>query len=347
MSNTYQVINGDCLEKMAALPSNSVDLILTDPPYFKVKDDDWDRQWEVASEFIEWLDKIAAEWERVLKPNGSLYCFASPQMAARVEIMISKRFRVLNHIVWRKPSGTFNRHCLESLRAYATATERIIFAEKKGAENMAKSEGKYRAKCDELRTLVFEPLRSYLIQQRELAGLTSRKVCEALGCETPSHYFSKSQWALPTKEHYQKMREIFNSCGRQLLVREFEDLRNEYELLWSKFVHMRNDFEHLKRPFDVAKPCEFFTEIWTFQIVQHYKGKHPCEKPQELLAHIIKASSRPGALVLDSFAGTGSTGVACKRLGRSFIGIELSPEYAATIEARLSDSLALPVADPA
>lgn len=341
MSNTYQVINGDCLEKMAAIPSNSVDLILTDPPYYKVKEDDWDRQWEKASEFIAWLDKVASEWERILKPNGSLYCFASPQMAARVEVMISKRFKVLNHIVWNKPSGTFNRHCLKSLRAYATSTERIIFAEKKGAKDMAKCDGKYNAKCDELRGSLFKPLRSYLTEQRDLAGFTTARICKALGCETPSHYFSQSQWALPTKEHYQKMREVFNQSGGSFLVREYDDLRSKYVDLWSRFEVMRMEFEHLKRPFDVAKPCEYFTEVWSFPIVQHYKGKHPCEKPQELLAHIIKASSRPGALVLDTFAGTGSTGVACKRLGRSFIGIELSPEYAATIEARLSDGLVL------
>ena len=347
MSNTYQVINGDCLEKMAALPSNSVDLILTDPPYFKVKDDDWDRQWEVASEFIEWLDKVAAQWERILKPNGSLYCFASPQMASRVEAMIASRFKVLNHIVWMKPSGMYNRQRREDLRSYFPQTERIIFAEKKGADNMAKREGKYRAKCDELRGFLFEPLRSYFVKERDAAGLSTKQICEALGCTTPSHYFSQSQWALPTKEHYQKMREAFNRSGGEFLRREYEFLRREYEDLRREYEDLRREYEDLRRPFDAAKPCEFFTDVWTFPVVQHYKGKHPCEKPQELLAHIIKASSRPGALVLDSFAGTGSTGVACKRLGRSFIGIELSPEYAATIEARLSDSLALPVADPA
>ena len=343
MSNTYQVINGDCLEKMAALPSNSVDLILTDPPYFKVKDDDWDRQWEVASEFIDWLDKVAAEWDRILKPNGSLYCFASPQMAARVEVMISKRFTVLNAIVWAKnhtrKGSIARRICVDDLRSYFPEQERIIFAEKKGADNMAKREGKYRAKCDELRGFLFEPLRSYFVKERDAAGLSTKQICEALGCTTPSHYFSQSQWALPTKEHYQKMREAFNRSGGEFLRREYEDLRREYE-------DLRREYEDLRRPFSVDKASDF-TDVWTFEPVSNYKGKHPCEKPQELLAHVIKASSRPGALVLDSFAGTGSTGVACKRLGRSFIGIELSPEYAATIEARLSDSLALPVADPA
>jgi DNA modification methylase len=42
----------------------------------------------------------------------------------------------------------------------------------------------------------------------------------------------------------------------------------------------------------------------------------------------VKAGSKPGDLVLDPFAGSGTTGVVALRLGRSFIGIELSPEYA-------------------
>ncbi len=42
---TPTLIQGDCLEAMRAMPANSVDLIATDPPYYKVKGDAWDRQW--------------------------------------------------------------------------------------------------------------------------------------------------------------------------------------------------------------------------------------------------------------------------------------------------------------
>jgi adenine-specific DNA-methyltransferase len=41
----------------------------------------------------------------VLAPNGSLYCFASPQMAAMVECVVAERFDVLNSLVWVKPNG--------------------------------------------------------------------------------------------------------------------------------------------------------------------------------------------------------------------------------------------------
>ena len=311
--NKPTLINGDCLAEMKNLPDRSVDLILTDPPYFKVKDDAWDRQWEKSSEFLDWIDLIAEQWSRILKPNGSLFCFASPQMAARVECKLAERFNILNAIVWTKPTGKFTLQCKEDLRSFFPQTERIIFAEHYGADNMAKGEAGYAAKCDELRGFLFEPLRAYLVAERDRAGHTTKTICEALKCTTPSHYFSKSQWALPTVAHYQAMRDLFNKSG------PYEYLRKDYE-------DLRKDYEYLRRPFSVTRDVPY-TDVWSFPVVQHYKGKHPCEKPQELLRHAIRTTSRPGAVVLDSFMGSGSTGIACRELGRNFIGIELDPEY--------------------
>ncbi|PIE18545.1 MAG: site-specific DNA-methyltransferase [Proteobacteria bacterium] len=56
-------------------------------------------------------------------------------------------------------------------------------------------------------------------------------------------------------------------------------------------------------------------------------GKHPTQKPLALLERIIRAASEPGALVVDPFSGSGTTGVASARLGRNYLGIEMEPEY--------------------
>ena len=63
---------------------------------------------------------------------------------------------------------------------------------------------------------------------------------------------------------------------------------------------------------------------------------HPCQMPEALLERIIRVASNPGDLVLDPFAGSGTTLVAAKRLGRRYLGIELSPEYAAGVQERLA-----------
>jgi site-specific DNA-methyltransferase (adenine-specific) len=62
---------------------------------------------------------------------------------------------------------------------------------------------------------------------------------------------------------------------------------------------------------------------------------HPCQMPEAVLERIIRVSSRPGQLVLDPFAGSGTTLATARRLGRRYLGIELSPEYAEAIRRRL------------
>lgn len=56
-------------------------------------------------------------------------------------------------------------------------------------------------------------------------------------------------------------------------------------------------------------------------------GKHPTQKPVELMSHFVNLLSNPGDVVLDPFMGSGSTGVSAKELGRHFIGIELDEVY--------------------
>jgi len=228
---------------------------------------------------------------------------------------------VLNHIVWAKPFGRWSAACKEGLRGFFPSSERIIFAEHYGSDNIAKGEAGYGAKCDELRGFIFEPLRAYLRSEWERAGLKPDHANTACGTASMAgrHYFTRSQWCLPTEEHYAALRAYANSNGSDYLRREYEDLRREYE-------DLRREYEDLRRPFSVTADVPY-TDVWTFEPVRPYKGKHPCEKPQSMLEHILSASTMPGAVVLDCFAGTGSTGTACKRLGRSFIGIELDAGY--------------------
>jgi site-specific DNA-methyltransferase (adenine-specific) len=330
MSWTIHV--GDCLEVMQRMADNSVDAIVTDPPYFKVKGDAWDRQWDKPAQFLVWLDTIAEQWQRLLKPNGSLYCFASSKMAARVECKIAERFAVLSHIVWQKGdengNGMHTRQHKEGCRIWFPQTERIIFAEHYGADNIAKGEAGYVNKCDELRGFVFEPLRAYLDGERQRAGITPRQVNEYTKTQMAGHWFTRVQWALPTAKHYAAIRELFHLRGNWeenaregFLRREYEDLRREYE--------------DLRRPFSVTAEVPY-TDVWAFPTVQHYKGKHPCEKPLTMMEHIVRASTRPGAVVLDCFAGSGATGEACRNLGREFIGIEKDEKYAQAARHRLA-----------
>ena len=65
------------------------------------------------------------------------------------------------------------------------------------------------------------------------------------------------------------------------------------------------------------------------------RGLHPTQKPVELFAYLIKTYTNEGDLVLDNVAGSGTTGVACKMLGRNYILIEKEPEYVKICEDRI------------
>ena len=354
--NVDTIIQGDCLEEMKKLPANSINLIYTDPPYFKVKDEPWDNQWETPAKFIDWIGKLCQEWQRILKPNGSLYVFASPKMAARVECKVGEYFNIVNRITWRKPPFSTKAEMFrkEDCRGFFPASEALIFAEHFGSDNIAKGEACYGAKCDELRGFVFEPIRAYLDGERKRAGI-KREDCNAAcgfaripGGMASRHYFSSSQWCLPTEEHYKALQELFNSnqSGRPIPPYEqfheaprtrFEPFPkpdvNEY--LRADYEDLRADYEDLRRPFQVTSEVPY-TDVWDFPTVGYYEGKHPCEKPIEMSRHVIAASSRPGDVVLDCFGGSCQVADACIQLDRRYIIIEQNAEYCRQARQRTS-----------
>jgi adenine-specific DNA-methyltransferase len=289
-----KIHHGDCLDVMATLPDSSVALIVADPPYHRIKDEDWDRQWPTEEDYLAWIGRLCDEWRRVLRPNGSLYCFASPKMAARVEVEIGKRFEVLNQVVWAKHDGNGNgmhsRQHKDDCRAWFPQTERIIFAGLRG---------------------IFPSL---IRDARLKSGMTVRELTAAIGAYgVVNHGGAVSNWEaglnVPTRQQWDGMSAILGLPP----------------------------YEDAVRPFSVDSTVPY-TDVWDFPTVPTRPDKHPCEKPYNLISHIIKASSRPGDLVLDPCAGSGVTGEVCRALGRECILIEKDPRYHEMIRWRLAEA---------
>ena len=293
----------DCLNLLKTLADNSIDLIATDPPYFKVKGESWDNQWKNERDFFTWLDKVLVEFARVLKPIGSLYLFAGPHLATKVERAIAERFNVLNHIIWRKQSGRHLGCNKESLRRFFPQTEHIIFA-----ESVKK------------RPFAYEPIRAYLEQARLDAGVSRAAIDKACGCQMSGHWFGRSQWAFPSKRHYKTINGLLAGA-----LKPYAQLKAEY-------VALRDGDNRARRVFNVTKQVPF-TNVWDFDVVNWYEGKHPCEKPLDLMTHIVNTSSLTGDVVFDAFTGSGSTALACRAGGRTFIGCEMGEaEFALAVE---------------
>ena len=305
-ADNWTLYHGDCLDALAELSDSSVNLIATDPPYFRIKNLPWDRQWDKPTEYLAWLDRVAAEWQRVLAPNGSLYCFASPKMSARVECLLGERFNVLNQIVWTKPNtpgfdGWKQKCSKDSLRLWYQQSERIIFAEHINAvQNM---------------------FGHYIAAIRKQHGLTMSELTAAARAHgAVNHGGACSNWEsginIPTREHYDALRQAFPGCFNS----EYDGLRQKYD--------------DLRRPFSVTADVPY-TDVWDFPTVRPYPGKHPCEKPLEMMEHIVRASSREGDTVLDCFMGSGVTGEAAIRNGRKFVGVEMAEEWCKAAEERI------------
>lgn len=94
------------------------------------------------------------------------------------------------------------------------------------------------------------------------------------------------------------------------------------------------------RPQDIPDRFAPENDTWFFSRVagtfNERRGWHGCQMPEQLLGRVIRACSNEGDLVLDPFGGSGTTLAVAKKLGRRFLGFELSAEYARNIEARLA-----------
>jgi site-specific DNA-methyltransferase (adenine-specific) len=112
-------------------------------------------------------------------------------------------------------------------------------------------------------------------------------------------------------------------CG--ILENNFADC----ELAWTSF----------------NKPSKVIRYLWAGMLQKNMKVKekrqHPTQKPLPVMKELVEMFSKKGDTILDPFLGSGTTAVACKELGRNFIGIEISKEYCKIAEDRLRQEVLL------
>lgn len=306
---------GDSLEILKKIPSHSVSLILTDPPYHVTKKRNiaGDTSFKENSHFIEWMDAFAKEWVRILRPTGSLFCFCAPKMAAYLEVSFAKQFNILSHVVWTKPNdpgfdGWKQKMKKESLRGWYDHSERVLFAEPAFEGNLRRS---YFGKI--------------LREKRHQAGMSGHELTELTGAYGKvNHGGAISNWEagrnVPSREQYARICDSLTETGK---------------------VDSMPAYEDIIRPFKMDGTKEF-TDVWSFPSVRPYKGKHPAEKPLALLEHAIEATTYPEDIVLDCFSGSGNTALAATQLGRYAIAIDIETMWFERTNQRLESEVIEP-----
>lgn len=294
------IVQGDSLKLIRQIPDHSVDLVLTDPPYHSTKKQNiyGDADFAHDDEFREWVTAYVREWKRILKPNGSLYLFCSSDMAPFLYTDMSDLMNMHGIITWSKPNepgydGWKQKMKKTSLRRWYPHTERIIFCSPATEGNLKRS-----------------PFGLFLKDCRKIAGLTSNQLTELTGAYGKvNNGGAVSNWEtgrnIPSRDQYAKICEAIEGTGNISLMPAYEDVVRAFNI-------------------DPNRP---FIDVWDFMNVRQYRGKHPAEKPQDMLSHIIKTSSYENDVVLDCFSGSGSTNVAALKCNRHSIGIEIEQKW--------------------
>lgn len=309
--------HGDCLEVLKNIESNSVNLVLIDPPYNIGKDKKWDK-WKTVNAYVEFMGQVFLECQRVLKDNGSFYFFHDDFLQiVELQNYINKHtdFIFRQFLVWNKRfeggklKGYLDAHCsVNALRNYKQMAEYCLFYTFQDETGLKKVK-------EDLNN--FQSLRQYFKEYQQAMGLNKKQIIERVG-QKADHCFrwGSSQWDLPTKETYEELKKI-PLLNNSFEVREYESLRQEYESLRYTFNNQKK--HHSVMNFEVAK-----------------KQGHITPKPVDLLEYIIRTSSNEGDVVLDCFAGSGSTGEACINTNRHCILIEREDKYIDIIKNRLN-----------
>lgn len=191
---TNRIYNVDCIKGLKEnVIDESVDLVIADPPYFKVVNEKWDYLWRTEEDYLDWTKKYLSEVYRVLRKGGSFYLFGYFRMIVKiVPILEDLGFELRQQIVINKGLQAISGRATKNYKMFPNVTESILFLYK------------------DSKPFVKEFLKG---RQKEL-GLTSKEINDRLGVKSNgggmwSIYTGKNVCKqLPTEEIWNKLQEI-------------------------------------------------------------------------------------------------------------------------------------------
>jgi site-specific DNA-methyltransferase (adenine-specific) len=332
-----ELIHGDCIEVLRAMPDCSVDAVVTDPPYglsFMGK------KWDYDVPGVE----VWAECLRVLKPGGHLLAFAGTRTQHRMAVRIEDAgFEIRDMIAWVYGSGFPKSLDVSKAIDKAAGAEREVVGEtRKGAQS--ESTGRYGAWGDGITpTLPATPeakqwqgwgtalkpaLEPITVARKPLIGTVAENVLQH---GTGAINVDGGRVGKREKEQFIGAKNgTVNSYGNYFYEKSKTPLP---EGRWpANFIH-----DGSEEVTDLLKDsARFFYCAKTSKRDRDEGNNHPTVKPTDLMRYLCRLVTPPDGLVLDPFMGSGSTGKAAVLEGFRFIGIEREAEYVAIAQARIN-----------
>ena len=330
---------GDCLDRLRALPDASVDSVVTDPPYGLAF---MGKRWDYDVPSVE----VWAECLRVLKPGGHLLAFAGTRTQHRMAVRIEDAgFDIRDMIAWVYGSGFPKSLDVSKAIDKAAGVERVVVGKEKnwGAATAADGKTAYgdyaggwsvtAPATDAARqwqgwgTALKPALEPITVARKPLAGTVAANVLahgtggmNVDGCRIGDDVtVTARNGNSGAHGRYGKDDRIF--------TRENPPSR------WpANFIHDGSP-EATDLLGDAAR---FFYTAKTSKAERGDNNHHPTVKPIDLMRYLCRLVTPPDGLVLDPFTGSGSTGCAAMLEGFRFYGIERESEYVAIATARIA-----------
>ncbi|WP_213716399.1 MULTISPECIES: DNA-methyltransferase [Enterobacteriaceae] len=325
--------HGECLDVLRNIPGNSVDSIVTDPPYgIKFMGKAWD--YDVPSQAI-WEECL-----RVLKPGGHLLSFAGSRtqhrMAARIE---DAGFEIRDMIVFLYETNNAAHALIESLSPDQLKLLDAAF----GHDGMLgwvygsgfpKSHYALKPALEPI-TLARKPFRGSIGSNLCAHGTGALNISECriplVKGESPYDYPNGPGGSEPN--HMWRGR----SKGDGGIARQ-----GSPDGRWpANLIHDGSDtvlamFPDTSQQTEISSASRFFYCAKASRKDRGDGNNHPCVKPTELMRYLCRLITPPGGTVLDPFMGSGSTGKAAVMEGFCFIGIEREVDYVNIARRRIA-----------
>ena len=188
-----EIILGDSLQELTKLGDESIDLVIADPPYWKVVSETWDYQWRTEQDYIDWSIQWIKETSRVLRKGGSFYLFGYFRtLALLVPYLDELGLELRQQIMIDKGMRAVSGRATKDYKLFPNTTESLLFIIKDSKPFIKK----------------------ILKEKQQLLGLSAKEINEKLGVKSNGG----GMWSIytgnniceqvPTAELWQKLQEI-------------------------------------------------------------------------------------------------------------------------------------------
>lgn len=300
--------HGDALDVARTLPAGAANCIVTSPPYYGLRDYDEPRQYgleETPAEYVEVLRALFAELRRVLADDGTLW------------INLGDSYNAYNHN--RGPGGTFRRPADHARNNCGPGLTDPVLP----AKNMLGIPWRVAFALQDDGWI----LRNAIVWNKPNAMPESARD-RLSGRYEHVFLFAKSQRYWFDLDPIREARSTLDPADPSYRANGKSDPRAKDHAAPPGQSPQTNMIATGTRHTSAAACGRNPGDVWTMP-TQPFPGAHFAVYPIQLPQRCILAGCKPGGTVLDPFSGSGTTGIAAQRAGRSYIGIDLSRKYLA------------------